>query len=124
MLYRVLADSVRRWVDVTATDEQKDDPSGTRLGGAWVMAGSNAVLGDLPMPYIENRRARFWFTEEGWRVYGRDLAAGLRARGHTIRVIRVKNPARSQVIYRDRYQVALLPSRDRPAPRRKPAAGR
>lgn len=108
MLYRVLTDSVQGWLQVTETDEEWSRPSGTALGGAWMKGGSNAPLGDLPMPHIHNRRARFWFTEEGWRVYGTGMAAGLRARGHIVQVIRVKNPARSRVVYQDRYQVAML----------------
>ncbi|MEU7895804.1 hypothetical protein AB0B45_23470 [Nonomuraea sp. NPDC049152] len=110
MLYRVLTDSIRGWIDAGVPDEEWNRPSGTQLGGAWVKGGVNAQVRDLPMPYIENRRARFWFTEEGWGVYGRDLTAGLRAHGHTVRVIRIKNPAKSRVIYRDRFQVALLPT--------------
>jgi hypothetical protein len=108
MLYRVLADTVQGWIIPTETEEEWNRPSGTQLGGAWVSGGSNAELGDLPMPYLENRRVRFWFTEEGWRAYGKTLVAGLRAHGHVVRVIRIKNPPRSRVVYRDRYQVALL----------------
>jgi len=55
---------------------------------------------------------RFWFTERGWRAYGLRVAAGARASGRTFRVIRRKNPPKSTVIYRDDWQVALLPDRD------------
>jgi hypothetical protein len=40
------------------------------------------------------------------------VAAGARASGRAFRVIRRKNPPRSMVIYRDDWQVALLPDRD------------
>jgi len=40
------------------------------------------------------------------------VAAGARASGRAFRVIRRKNPSKSMVVYRDDWQVALLPDRD------------
>ena len=50
----------------------------------------------------------------GWRAYGLRVAAEARASGRAFRVIRRKNPPRSMVVYRDAWQVALLPDRDKP----------
>jgi len=41
---------------------------------------------------------------------GRHMYAAARQRGHTIRLIRRKNPAKSQIVYQDAYQVAILPA--------------
>jgi hypothetical protein len=54
----------------------------------------------------------FWFTERGWRAYGVRAAAEARASSRAFRVIRRKNPPKSMVVYRDDWQVALLPDRD------------
>jgi hypothetical protein len=68
---------------------------------------------DLKAPRITNRRTRFYFTEEGWQRYGRRAyQSGIETGAH-LTVIRRKNPRRSQVVYRDRWQVAILPERDR-----------
>ena len=45
-------------------------------------------------------------------AYGLRVAAEARASGRTFRVIRRKNPSKSLVVYRDDWQVALLPDRD------------
>jgi hypothetical protein len=80
--------------------------------GAWAAGIANDAWDDLPMPGLTNPRVRFWFTERGWRVYGLQVASVARASGRTYRVVRRKNPPRSMVIYRDEWQVALLPDRD------------
>jgi hypothetical protein len=65
----------------------------------------------IRMPNFENPKARFYFTEEGWRWAGRAIAAEARRCGHVARCVRRKEPAPSQVVYRDEYQVAILPAR-------------
>lgn len=82
------------------------------LMGAWAAGLAEDAWSDLPMPYLRNPRVRFWFTERGWRTFGLRVAAGARASGRTHRVLRRKNPPRSAVVYRDEWQVALLPDRD------------
>ncbi|GAA0396903.1 hypothetical protein GCM10009530_55620 [Microbispora corallina] len=113
MLYRILADTITGWVDADAPREDAARPSGTGLRGAWASGGPCATLDGLPLPPLTNRRVRFWYTEEGWRAYGLAHCGELRAAGHTVRVIRAKNPSGSRVAYRDRYQVALLPPSSR-----------
>jgi hypothetical protein len=83
-----------------------------RLMGAWNAGVAEEAWGDLPMPMLSNPRVRFWFTERGWRAYGLRVAAEARASGRTFRVLRRKNPPRSMVVYRDDWQVALLPDRE------------
>ena len=83
-----------------------------RLVGAFYANVAVDEWGDLPMPYLTNPRVRFWFTERGWRTYGLRVAAAAQASGRTYRVLRRKNPPKSMVVYRDDWQVALLPDRD------------
>ena len=106
MIYRILANAKRsKW------DESLQDfvswPAGP-LRGAWM-----AKLGGMMVKYPEvaNRRIRFFFTEKGWREVGQAIVAEAIRDGHVVRVIRRKNPAKSQIFYKDEDQVAILPSR-------------
>lgn len=106
MIYRILIDSIA--YETHAASQELIRPSGTGLRGVFT-AGLSQGLDDIPYPRITNPRARFYFTEAGWRKYGRNVYAAARQRGHAIRVVRRKNPPKSQVVYRDDYQVAILP---------------
>jgi hypothetical protein len=108
MIYRILIDTVAHEFD-DATQTAHEYPSGTNLRGAFT-AGLSEGLDDIPYPHITNPRARFYFTEAGWQKYGRPMYAAALQRGHTIRVVRRKNPAKSQIVYQDAYQVAILPT--------------
>lgn len=107
MIYRLLIDTITSTFDAE-TGQWRDHPSQTNLRGVFT-AGLSEGLGDIPFPSISNPRARFFFTEAGWKRYGRHVYAAARRRGHRIRLIRRKNPASSQVVYRDAFQVAILP---------------
>lgn len=62
----------------------------------------------LRAPETANPKLRYYFTEVGWRTVGRHVAAEARRLGHHVKVIRQKNPAASQVAYRDEFQIAIL----------------
>ena len=79
----------------------------TRFGGAW-MCGC-LEMGDLDAPVISNRKARFYFTEKGFKKYGPAIIQGAKESGQCLQVIRRKNPKRSQIVYKDKYQLAILP---------------
>jgi hypothetical protein len=87
----------------------------TRMGG--VAGGLSASLSEkmdelgLAAPKISTPRARFYFTEYGWRRVGQAVATEAKRRGHVVRVIRQKNPRPSQIVYQDALQLALLPDR-------------
>jgi len=81
-----------------------------RLMGAFSAGIADEGWGCLPMPVLSSPRVRFWFTGRGWRAYGLRVAAGTRASGRAVRVIRRKNPSKSMVVYRDDWQVALPPT--------------
>lgn len=131
MIYRVLIDDLHpgfRYVlasltrapelmaplgDAQSFSELRQRWSGERV---WRLTGTNAYgtamneLG-LKAPRLANRRARFYFTELGWSKVGRHLAAEARRAGHVVKIIRLKEPSRSQVVFRDALQVAVLPAR-------------
>jgi len=58
---------------------------------------------------ITNKRARFYFTELGWQKVGRFVAAEAKRAGRVVKVIRRKRPSRSQIVYQDELQLAILP---------------
>jgi hypothetical protein len=111
LIYRVVGES-GEWVWSEESGAMEISPGTGRLMGAYNAMIAVGAWNDLPMPALSNPRVRFWFTERGWRAYGLRVAAEARASGRAFRVIRRKNPPKSMVIYRDDWQVALLPDRD------------
>jgi hypothetical protein len=111
LIYRVVGES-SEWVWPELSGAMEISLSPGRLMGAFNAGVADGAWGDLPMPMLSNPRVRFWFTERGWRAYGLRVAAEARASGRAFRVVRRKNPAKSMVVYRDDWQVALLPDRD------------
>lgn len=65
----------------------------------------------LPVPERQaksNRRGRFWFTESGWKRFGLPYLCALRRAGASPQVLCQKNPKRSTIYFRDKWQVILL----------------
>lgn len=110
MIYRVLGEATV-WVWSPESGALEVARGEGPLVGAWTAGLALDAWGDLRMPHLRNPRVRFWFTQDGWRRYGVAVAAAARASGVPHRVVRRKNPPRSSVVYRDRWQVALLPRR-------------
>jgi hypothetical protein len=106
MIYRVV---LRRGRDPDFANE----PTGV---GKWSFSSAlnNEMLAmGFKAPDVKhvNPRARFYFTEWGWEVFGRKLYTLAIQRGYAPKVIRLKNPKRSDVVYVDSYQVAILPKK-------------
>ncbi len=59
-----------------------------------------------------NKNCRFYFTEEGWRRYGRATITACIQTGQAYRVLRVKEHS-VVVIYRDEVQVVVRPRTNR-----------
>lgn len=104
MIYRIIGESEAWYWDGDSQDWVCG--SGRLLGAGFANLGD---FGDLPAPALTNPRARFWFTESGWREYGRYLLADAYRTGRVFRLLQQKNPPDSAVVYRDKWQVALLP---------------
>jgi len=75
-------------------------------------AGSPAVDTWIGMPSPRRvaipHSCRFYFTEAGWRRYGRPALTACQQHGYDYRVIAVKEKS-VDVIYRDEVQVAARP---------------
>lgn len=104
-IYRLISESL---VGVPQGDEFVSLPGG-RLAGPMASGLDPSALEGLPMPQLDVPRARFWFTEAGWNRFGVALVKDHEAAGLKVRVLRRKNPPDSAIVYRDAWQVALLP---------------
>ena len=66
----------------------------------------------MPAPRRLSKNTRFYFTEEGWRRYGRKTVAACQTVGQRYRVIRIKERS-VDVVFRDDVQVAVRPKKPR-----------
>jgi hypothetical protein len=118
MIYRILASLDNREVyrgrmnDEFITDDLR--LSYVPLSGAQRLLSEEMWRAGLPVPRmtIAVPRARFWFTEMGWKRYGLPLLhQSRRHRYFIMQVLSDTNPDRSRIVYADEVQVALLPKR-------------
>jgi hypothetical protein len=70
-------------------------------------------MSGLPSPDKVHPRARFYFTEAGFRRFGEEIIADAKAHGQVLRVEKRKNPSRSEIVWQDEWQVAILPAKKR-----------
>ena len=100
--YRSFMESVRQSVDDPDYSIVKDNPRFRKSGLTGF--GHPAVWdawGQMNNPrWSINRNVRFYFTEEGWRRYGRKTIDVCQQIGQRYRVIRIKENA-VDVVYRD-----------------------
>lgn len=115
MIYRIQATSF--WRDEDNPDKYESKRLRTARGGAffcndryWDAINDLMIACGLRTPPAVNTRARFWFTERGYDVVGRDIVRFLSSKGENVRVLQKKNPKRSDVVWGDCYQIALLPT--------------
>ena len=103
MIYRILTNGT------TYNDKRGSVRERKGLMGAYT-AGVALPWGLLPMPNVSNSRVRFYFTELGWNEYGRAILRQAGKRKMFVRVVRLKNPSASCIVYKDKWQIALLPA--------------
>lgn len=71
------------------------------------------LLDSLKSPDMpHNKNYRFFFTELGWDTHGRRMVSLLKTTGDQFRIITIKESER-EVMYKDKYQVALRPRKKR-----------
>jgi hypothetical protein len=110
--YRRFIEATQRSIDDPDYRIEKDNPRFWKSG----LAGfGNPVIwdawGQMNSPrYPVNKNTRFYFTEEGWRRYGRKTIEVCQQVGQRYRVIRIKENS-VDVIYRDEVQVAVRPKK-------------
>ncbi len=69
---------------------------------------------DMPAPKKRiMKNCRFYFTEKGWKVYGRDIVKTCQQVGQEYRVIRIKEKS-VDVFYKDEIQAVVRPLKKRP----------
>jgi hypothetical protein len=56
------------------------------------------------------KNCRFYFTEAGWRRYGRPTIDACQQAGQAYRVLRIKERS-VEIVYRDEFQVATRPKK-------------
>ena len=110
--YRTLIESLRRSIRDSDVDLEREYP---RFWKSGLMGFGNPAVWDAWIDMNSprrpvNRNARFYFTEEGWRRYGRKTIEICQQVGQRYRVISVKENA-VDVIYRDEFQVAVRPKK-------------
>ena len=76
-------------------------------GGACTVGGLQLPR-IIPFPLLRDLRAKFYFTEEGYKAVSKHLNEQAKFYGIGLRVIKRKTPKKSQVVYSDKYQVAII----------------
>jgi hypothetical protein len=68
---------------------------------------------DMPAPKKAiNKNCRFYFTEKGWDVYGREIIKACRKAGQEYRVLSIKENS-VEVFYKDEIQAVVRPLKRR-----------
>ena len=110
--YEAFIESMRQSVSDPDVDLEREYP---RFWKTVLVGCGNPEVWDawveMKSPRREvNRTARFSFTEEGWRRYGRKTIQICQQVGQRYRVLRIKESS-VDVIYRDEFQVAVRPKK-------------
>ncbi len=89
----------------------------TRYWKTGLMGFGNEVVNEawvyMPSPKrFIGRNCRFYFTEEGWRRYGRPTITACQQTNQKYRVLSIKENS-VDVVYRDEYQAAVRPRKKR-----------
>ena len=110
--YRNFIEAVRHSINDPDYTVEKEN---TRFRKSGLVGSGSPVVWDAwlrmnsPRRQV-NKNVRFYFTEEGWRRYGRKTIEVCQQVGQRYRVLRIKENA-FDVIYRDEFQVAVRPRR-------------
>ena len=117
MIYRFLGIAPPKSKEEIEWDEKWDDendwheapgPKNRRCGGAWQFAGFD-VPPELKAPRKSfSNKAKFYFTEKGYKLAKETILKCAKEMNWGVRVIKRKNPKKSQIVFQDEYQVAIL----------------
>ena len=103
--------SIHRNTGLSESEIRREFPRDEKMGlmGTVDSAAIDAWIG-MPSPrrVAIHPNCRFYFTEAGWRRYGRPAVIACQQYGYDYRVISVKEKS-LDVIYRDDVQVAARP---------------
>ena len=109
------ADAYDMMIQAMQARGESIDKDLTRYWKTGLMGVGNMTVAEawheLPVPSrMIYRNCRFYFTEAGWRKYGRPTIIACQQTNQEYRVLRIKEKS-VDVIYRDEYQAAVRPRR-------------
>lgn len=111
------ADVYQNLIQAMQQNGETIDKETTRYRKSGIMGFGNDVVAeawvDMPSPKRSpHPNCRFYFTEEGWRKYGRPTIIACQQTGQEYRVLRIKEKT-VDIVYRDEYQAAVRPRKKR-----------
>jgi len=109
------ADVYDNMIQALQRNGQTVDQDLTRSWKTGLMGFGNEAVTEawvqMPSPKRSiTRNCRFYFTEEGWRRYGRPTITACQQTNQEYRVLCIKERS-VDVVYQDEYQVAVRPRR-------------
>jgi len=109
------ADEYDNMIQALERNGETIDKDLTRYWKTGLMGFGNEVVTEawvhMPSPKRSlYKNCRFYFTEAGWRRFGRSTIIACQKTNQEYRVLRIKEKS-VDVVYRDEYQVAVRPKR-------------
>ena len=107
------ADEYDNMIQALERNGETIDKDLTRYWKTGLMGFGNEVVTEawVQMPSPKRslyKNCRFYFTEAGWRRFGRPTISACQKTNQEYRVLRIKEKS-VDVVYRDEYQVAVRP---------------
>jgi hypothetical protein len=110
--------SATEYHDMMRAMQQSGEPIDQELKRFWksgLMGYGNETVDKAWVKLNNPRRdifknCRFFFTEAGWRRYGRPTVAVCQQAGQLYRVLSIKERS-VEIVYRDEFQVAVRPNK-------------
>ena len=123
LIHQMPAKEYRKILRLLTRQGEASVPTLSRFRKSGLMTSSHEHVArawtDLNAPRRSiSKNTRFFFTEAGWRRYGRPTITACQKVGQEYRVIRIKEHSVA-VLYRDEFQAAVRP---RKKTSRRPAA--
>ena len=111
------ADDYENMIQAMTQRGETIDKDLTRYWKTGLMGFGNEAVNEawvhMPSPKrFIGKNCRFYFTEEGWRRYGRPTITACQQTNQEYRVLRIKEKS-VDVVYRDEYQAAVRPKKKR-----------
>jgi hypothetical protein len=111
------ADEYDNMIQALERNGERIDKDLTRYWKTGLMGFGNEVVTEawVQMPSPKRslyKNCRFYFTEAGWRRFGRPTISACQKTNQEYRVLRIREKS-VDVVYRDEYQVAVRPRKKR-----------
>lgn len=112
---RLSAERERELLEALAKDENAFIGARVQFQKTGIMGGTNYIVDSRWSPMNGPRRTlhkncRFYFTEAGWKMYGRPTIIACQQTGQAYHIVTIKEKS-VDVFYRDAIQVAVRPKK-------------